>query len=182
MLTKTHEFKYLIILSVAGMVWISCTGSGAWTPPTAAVQKNSDAPRAEGIQPCKILTSAQVAMVLPNHDNGMVTDSGDSIMKGVKSYGCSYVNQNANLLTVVISIAENAERFSWISPSEGSHRNDRKIEVGDHGWVYGDSNDLKAEVVQGLAVIDLKLVAPGAQAKSVEMIELARVIARAFRK
>ena len=134
------------------------------------------------IQPCKILTAAQVATVLPDHDDGMVTDSGDSIMKGVKSYGCSYVSKDANLMTVVLSIAENAERFSWIKPSEGSHRDDRKIDIGDRGWVGGDPNHLEVEVVQGLAVIELKLIAPGAQGKSAQMIELARVIAQGLQK
>jgi hypothetical protein len=153
--------------------------SGAFA---AEIQKNSSAPAAGAIQPCKILTPAQVSTVLPNHDDGMVTDSGDSIMKGVKSYGCSYVSKNANLMTVVLSIAENQERFSWIKPSEGSHRNDRKIDIGDRGWVSGDPNELKIEVVQGLTVIDLKLMAPGAQKKSAEMIELSRVIAQQLRK
>ncbi len=86
------------------------------------------------------------------------------------------------MMTMVVSIAENEERFSWIKPNEDSHRDDRKIDVGDRGWISGDANKLEIEVAQGLSVIELKLMAPGAQGKSPQMIELARVIAQQFRK
>jgi hypothetical protein len=181
---KTRQFGSMICLMMAGALALGCSSRDDKQPgaPGAETQRNSSASTVGAIQPCKILTAAQVGTVLPNHDDGMVTDSGDSITKGIKSYGCSYVNKETNLLTVVLSIAENEERFSWIKPSEGSHRDDRKIEIGDYGWVYGDPNNLKVEVVQGLTVIDLKLMAPGAQAKSAEMIELARAIAQGLRK
>lgn len=184
MLTKTRQFGSMIFLMIAGVFVLGCSSrEGKQSRALASeTQRNSSASNAGAIQPCKILTAAQVATVLPNHDDGMVTDSGDSIMKGVKSYGCSYVSKDANLMTVVLSIAENEERFSWIKPSEESHRDDRKIDIGDRGWVYGDPGNLMVEVVQGLAVIDLKLMAPGAQGKSAEMTELARVIAQRLRK
>ncbi len=176
MLTRTHRFAYLAVLTIAGAIIPACSGSGDPAPPGAAAERSSAAKG--GIQPCRLLTSAQVATVLPGHDDGMVTNSGGSFMKGVDDYQCSYTNRETHLLTVVLNVAQNEERFSWIKPSEGTHREHRKIDVGDAGWVYGTANDLKVEAVKGLTVIDLELMGPGAQEKSAAMIELARVIAR----
>ena len=181
MLTRTRLLGYLTILTMAGTIILGCGGGGEGTAPAAEPGKNTSTPAAGGIQPCKLLTSDQVATVLPGHDGGMVAHSGGSLAKGINAYQCSYTNKNTDLMTVILNVAENDEDFSWIKPSEGSHRDHRKIEVGDAGWVYGDPDDLKVEVVLGRTVIDLELMATGAQQKSAAMIELARVIAKGLR-
>ena len=176
MLKKYRLFVCVTLFTLAGVALLGCSGSKEGTAPAAESQKSSSTPASGKIQPCKLLTAAQVATVLPDHDDGMVALAGGSLMKGVDAYQCSYSNKDMNILTVVLNVAENEERFSWIKPSEGSHRDDRKIEIGDAGWAYGDADDLKVRVVKGLTVIDLELMAPGAQGKSAAMIELARVI------
>ncbi len=98
-------------------------------------------------------------------------------MKGVDDYQCSYTNRSTGLLTIVLNIAQNDERFSWIKPNADSHRNDRTINIADGGWVYGRDDDLKVEVVKGRTVIDLELMEAGARAKADAMVELARLIA-----
>lgn len=135
-----------------------------------------DSSSTSGIQPCKLLTSAQVSTVLPGHDGGMVAHSGGSLTKGIDAYQCSYVNRSAGLMTVILNVAQNEELFSWIKPSEGSHREHRKIDIADRAWVYGEEDDLRIEVVKGLTVLELKLMDKGAQAKSDAMIELARIL------
>lgn len=50
------------------------------------------------IKPCELLTPAQVSTVLPKSDKGFVAANGESLIQGVKSYQCSYVNPEAHLL------------------------------------------------------------------------------------
>ena len=140
----------------------------------AAIQAAS----AGSLQPCKLLTAAQVATVLPNHDGGMVTHSGGSLIKGVDAYQCSYSNTAADLLTVVLNVAENDERFSRIRPSPSSHKNDRHVDIGDGAWIYGEGDHIKVEVLKGRTVIDLDLMVPGAKSKSNALVELARTVTK----
>lgn len=128
------------------------------------------------IKPCELLTPAQVSTVLPKPDEGFVAANGESLIKGVKSYQCSYVNPEAHLLTVVVTVAADDASFAKIAPSASSHEDHRKIAVGSGGWVFGEGDELKVAVVKGRTLVDLHLMAPGAQQKADQLVELARVV------
>jgi hypothetical protein len=130
------------------------------------------------IKPCELLTPAQVSTVLPKADKGFVAANGESLIPGVKSYQCSYVNPETHLLTVVVTVAADDASFAKIAPSASSHEDHRKVAVGDGGWVFGDPNDLKVEAVKGRTLIDLHVMAPGAQQKADQLVELARAVAK----
>jgi len=130
------------------------------------------------IKPCELLTPVQVSTVLPKSDKGFVAANGESLIQGVKSYQCSYVNPEAHLLTVVVTVAADEASFVKIAPSESRHEDHRKIAVGDAGWVFGDPNELKLEVIKGRTLIDLHLMAPGAQQQADQLVELARAVAK----
>ena len=169
---------FFLAAAVAGCSG-GCSGgrSGAETEKASAQPAASG--EAQGIQPCRLLTAAQAATVIPGHDGGSVAHAGGSLMKGVSAYQCSYADKAMNLFTVVLNMAENEERFSWIKPGADKHTDHRRIDAGDEGWIYGGEDDLKIEVVKGRTVVDLELLAPGARAKSEAMIALAKVIAAA---
>lgn len=126
------------------------------------------------IVPCELLTSEQVETVLPGHDEGYTALSGGSLMKGVDSYQCSYTNKNTDLLTVIVHVAANEERFSWIKPQPSSSKTE--VKIGDGGWLLSDSNGLKLEASKGLKVIELNLMAADAQTKTDALIKLASIL------
>jgi len=125
------------------------------------------------IVPCELFTSEQVSTVLPGHDEGFTAKSGGSLMKGVDSYQCSYTNDNTDLFTVIVHVAANEERFSWIKPDLTLGT---KIKLGDGGCLISESDELKLEASKGLKVIELDLIAPGAKEKSDALIKLASVL------
>ena len=130
------------------------------------------------IKPCELLTPAQVATVLPKSQPGYVAADGQSLLKGVKSYQCSYINEAMNTLTVVVTVAEDDAAFEKIKPSKSKYEDDRPVAIGDQGWVYGEENDLKVAAVKGRTLINLELMAPGAGGKADALVELARAVAK----
>jgi hypothetical protein len=119
-----------------------------------------------------------VSTVLPKADKGFVAADGESLIKGVKSYQCSYINPDTQLLTVIVTVAADDASFAKIAPSPSRHEDHRKIAIADGGWVYGQDDDLKIAVIKGRALIDLELMAPGAQQKADQLVELARAVAQ----
>jgi hypothetical protein len=144
----------------------------------ATEASSSQASSASGgsIQPCKLLTAAQVATAIPNPSAGFVANAGGSLIEGVDAYQCSYTNDAANVLTVILNVAVDDARFEKIKPSPSLHSDHREIGIGDAAWLYGDENDAKVEVVKGRTIIDLELRAPGATGKSEALMELARLV------
>ncbi len=126
------------------------------------------------IVPCELLTSEQVETVLPGHDEGYTALSGGSLMKGVDSYQCSYSNANTDIFTVVVHVAADEERFSWIKPHSSSLTTDLKI--GDGGTLFTQSDELKLEASKGLKVIELDLMAAKAESKTDALIKLASAL------
>jgi hypothetical protein len=126
------------------------------------------------IVPCELLSGEQVETVLPGHDEGYTALSGGSLMKGVDSYQCSYSNDKHDIFTVVVHVAANEERFSWIKPHSSSISTE--IKIGDGGWLFSDSGELKLEASKGLKVIELDLIATDAQEKTDAIIKLASVL------
>jgi hypothetical protein len=130
------------------------------------------------IKPCELLTPAQVATVLPKFAPGWVAANGESLITGVKSYQCSYIDPATNGLTVIVTVAVDDAAFEKIAPSKSMHEDHRQVVIGDRGWVFGEEDDLKVAAVKGRTLIDLELMAPGAGRKADALVELARAVAK----
>jgi hypothetical protein len=171
-----EQLRLAATTTIVAVLLGGCGGPGAGS--AGSTGKVSGEAPAAGIQPCKLLTAEQVATVLPNHDGGMVAHAGGSLIKGVDAYQCSYSNAVPNIFTVVLNVAVDDERFKEIKPSRSFHSDDKKIDAGDAGWVYGSDDDMKVEVLKGRTVIDLELLAPRARGKSDALVGLARAVAQ----
>ncbi|HSD62922.1 MAG TPA: hypothetical protein VLB50_03960 [Ignavibacteriaceae bacterium] len=126
------------------------------------------------IVPCELLTSEQVETVLPGHDEGYTALSGGSLMKGVDSYQCSYANEKTDILTVIVHVAADKDKFDWIKPQPSS--SETEIKIGDGGWLSSEPNELRLEASKGLKVIELNLMADDAQTKTDALIKLASIL------
>lgn len=104
----------------------------------------------------------------------MVMSAGESLMKGVDAYQCSYVNPQAEGLIVILNVAADAASFDQIKAGS-SHA--QKVDIGDAAWVYPKNQGLYVTVHKGRTVIDLHLTTQGAEQKSKALIELARTVA-----
>jgi hypothetical protein len=154
------------------------SGSGAASNAgarSASTAETEDAGSA-GIKPCELLSKAQVATVLPEPDDGFQAHAGGSLIKGVDAYQCSYSNPATNILTVILNVAADDERFEDITPGS-LIREGRKVDVGDGGWLRGEDDHIKLTAVKGRTVIDLELMAPKAREKADALVELARAVA-----
>jgi len=155
------------------------SGSGAATDAGArsASTAESESAGSAGIKPCELLSKAQVATVLPEPDDGFQAHAGGSLIKGVDAYQCSYSNPAMNILTVILNVAAEDERFEDIKPGSVIREGSRKVDVGDGGWLRSEDDDMKLTAVKGRTVIDLELMAPKARDKADALVELARAVA-----
>jgi hypothetical protein len=138
-------------------------------------------PGSSEIVPCELLTIEQVKTVLPGSGEGFTASSGESLMKGVKSYQCSYSDEKYHLLTVIVHVASAKEDFDWIKPRENigdDYKDARKLNIGDGGWLYGDPEDMKVKVVKGYTVVELNLSSDDASEKGDSLIELASIVVK----
>ncbi|MCC6203075.1 MAG: hypothetical protein IT494_08725 [Gammaproteobacteria bacterium] len=135
----------------------------------------------ERLDICHLLTPEQVASVLPDHDGGSVTQAGSSLLAGIDTWQCSYTAQHdedVDLLTGIVTVAPNDELFKQIEPTGFAYDEDQQVSVGDRGWIDdGEEDDLHVQAVKGRAVIDLELLATGAQTRRDALLQLAREIA-----
>jgi hypothetical protein len=166
---------------LAGVVALAACSSGRSAARAAEEKPGAEATEAGGpaaLQPCRLLTGEQVARVLPEHDDGFVAKQGGSLIEGVDAYQCSYSNPPGDLLTVILNVAADAERFEKIKPSGFAMGSDAKaLEVADGGWLRGEADDTKVTVLKDLTVIDLELLAADAGQKTEALVELARQVA-----
>jgi len=155
------------------------SGSGAATDAGArsASTAESESAGSAGIKPCELLSKAQVATVLPEPDDGFQAHAGGSLIKGVDAYQCSYSNPAMNILTVILNVAAEDERFEDIKPGSVIREGSRKVDVGDGGWLRSEDDDMKLTAVKGRTVIDLELMAPKARDKADALVALARAVA-----
>lgn len=135
---------------------------------------NNDLKFLRDIVPCELLTGEEVETVLPGHDEGFTAHSGGSLMEGVDSYQCSYTNEKMDLFTVIVHVAADKEKFSWIKPESSSSGTELKI--GDGGWLDSEKDELKLEASKGLKVIELNLMAPNAPEKTDALIKVASAL------
>jgi len=155
------------------------SGSGAATDAGArsASTAESESAGSAGIKPWELLSKAQVATVLPEPDDGFQAHAGGSLIKGVDAYQCSYSNPAMNILTVILNVAAEDERFEDIKPGSVIREGSRKVDVGDGGWLRSEDDDMKLTAVKGRTVIDLELMAPKARDKADALVALARAVA-----
>lgn len=134
-----------------------------------------------GPDPCKLLTKQQVEPIVPNNDGGMVAHAGGSLIKGVDSYQCSYINQSGALLTVIWHTAVDDARFEDIRPGSSLISNAQPVEVGERGWLHIGDGRVKVMAVQQRTVIEVELMSGDAAAQAGTVTTLAGMIATGLR-
>ena len=128
------------------------------------------------LEPCKLLTDAQVRTVLPDLADSSDMSTGNSLVKTIQSYQCSHVSTNgAGLLIVIVNIASTQDSFESLKGSSEPPDGARKVDIGDAAWVFPDEAKLEVVVLKGRAVIHLDT--KDATQKSRELVELARIVA-----
>jgi hypothetical protein len=151
------------------------------SPHAAGTTDTSARPAAHGqsapIEPCKLLTDDQVRTVVPDLKGSFVAANGESLTKGIESYQCSYVNERAQGLMVILTIAVDDDHFKQIKGSSSSHADAQKVDVGDVGWLSAKDGGLNVTVHKKRTVIDLTLNTQDAPQKSKGLTELARAVA-----
>jgi hypothetical protein len=170
----------VLSLCLLGLLGAGCSGGqqAGGTPDSGKDETASSvqAGGGSGLKPCGLLSSDQVATVLPGHDGGLQVKAGGSLIEGVDAYQCSYSSGDADLLTVILNVAVDEERFEKIKPSSFGMSDAKKVDIADGGWVRGDDDDVKVTAIAGHTRIDVELMASGAQGKSNALVELTRQV------
>jgi hypothetical protein len=131
---------------------------------------------------CDVLADAEVAEVLPDHDGGIVTADGGSLIEGVDTYQCSWTARGEDpadfdLLTVTVTIASTPALFDEVRPAAGvrrdTHDDFSEIQAGDGGFTYGEPDDRMVDVWQGTALVSLELVSDEAGTHADRLVSLA---------
>ncbi len=129
-----HRLSALTITLLAVLLASACDSSEPAAPKATAKEILSGAESGEaatGMDPCALLSDAQVAEVLPGAKAGMNTHSGGSLIDGVDAYQCTWINDSADMLTVILNVARNAERFADIRPGDGVRRSGTRSQPGE---------------------------------------------------
>lgn len=148
--------------------------------PPPAVSSTDESADGDRFGICRMLSASQVASVMPGSDEGMVASNGGSLIEGVDTYQCSYTaarDGDVDLLTVIVTVARDDERFAQIEPSGFAFDEEDKVDLGDGGWIKDEQADQFGIVARkGRSVLRMELMASGAQDRSATMIELARAV------
>lgn len=145
----------------------------------AAGDSNSNS---DSLAPCEMLTSEQVATVLPDPDSGFATARGRSLLPGVRNFQCSWSNPANDSFYLVFEIAADDEAFEAIKPTQrAAYVRDlgaREPGLGEESWIYEDRDgSLRFKIVQNRKVIDLHLESADAPSRESALIELGRIVA-----
>jgi hypothetical protein len=167
------------ILLAAACGALACGGASreSGAPAAGGSASAGSAAQAGAIEPCRLTPPDVVANAVPNHDGGSVTHSGASLLKGVDAYQCSYINAATDLLTVIVNVAVDDERFEAIKKSSSFHSDHRTVPIGDAAWVWGEGDNVKVQVEKGRAILDVELMATGAAGRTDAVVEVARAAA-----
>ena len=147
---------------------------GSKSPDAATSQESADG--SGKLDPCTLLTEAQVRAIVPDLEGSFVAHAGASLLEGVEAYQCSYANKSAQGLTVILNVAADVPRFEQIKRSSDFYSAGKPLEIGDAAWVYGEHSN-KVTVYKHLTVIDLNLDTADAAQRTESLIELARQVA-----
>jgi hypothetical protein len=172
-----HSSTLAASLAALALLTVACGSNDVGAQRTAHPRDASQG-ASQSLQPCKLLTDAQVRTVLPDLADSSDMSTGNALVKTIQSYQCSHVSTNAaGMLIVIINSATNAESFSSLKESNKPPDDAKKVDIADGGWVYPKDNGLEVLVLKGRAVIHLDLDAKDAAQKSQELVELARIVA-----
>lgn len=174
----------LVRLSIALVTCACDTSSGGSSSPTDSGTGSMGSGGAGQVDPCTLLSDAQVESVLPGHDAGMVAHAGPSLIDGVNAYQCSYANANVEVFSVVLNIAVDQAHFVKIEPDWSGLAGatiGQDVAVGDRGYLYGEADDLKLTATRGLTVIDLELLATKASDRSAPLVAAGQAVAAKVR-
>jgi hypothetical protein len=146
---------------------------------------NGEGASADGpIQVCKLLTTEEVSSVLPKHDGGMQVASGPGLTKNIQNYQCSYSavrGNDADLMTVIVSVAADSAAFRSIKPRPASKKDDfpifKELTIGEGAILYGKPGDIKVETWNGKTVVELELIVPQAERHADALARMASIVA-----
>ena len=132
-------------------------------------------------QACSLLTDEQVATVVPGHDGGHDQDTSEaSLLKDVSMEHCKYYHggpEGLVMLDVIVYRASSDDGFEQIAVSEWGHSSDKKLDIGDVSFLEDAGGTWIATASKGRTVLELRLTADDAEAKSEQLVELARAVA-----
>jgi len=132
-------------------------------------------------QACGLLTDEQVSTVVPGHDGGHDQDTSEaSLMKDVSLEHCKYYHggpEGLVMLDVLVWRASSDEGFEQIAISEWGHSSDTKLDIGDVSFLEDAGGTWTATASKGRTVFELSLMADDAEAKSEQLVQLARSVA-----
>ena len=123
------------------------------------------------LDPCKLLSAAEVAMALPKNDGGEIEHAGGSLVKGIDAYQCSYTSPDVHIFTVVVNIAADDKLFADLKP-HFFRGEATEVPVGTAGWLRGEPDDMKLTAIKGRTRLDLELLAPDAKVKGPVLVKL----------
>ncbi len=172
--------KWGLILTVT--VLLAGCGNATDTPAGNSAAGGSSNGDSDSLAPCELLTSEQVATVLPEADAGFTTARGRSLLPGVRNFQCSWSNPADDAFYLVFEIAADDEAFAAIKPTQrAAYVRDmgaREPGIGDESWIYEDRDgSLRFRILQNRKVIDLHLQSADAPSREPALIELGRIVA-----
>jgi hypothetical protein len=127
--------------------------------------------------PCSLLSKLEVQSVVPGTEDGMVMHSGGSLIKGVDSYQCSYMDMSGPALTVIWHRAADAALFEEIKPDFSLIGSARDVDVGNRGWIIERDSNVKVTAIVNHTKLELQLMSDDARKHSARVVELARKVA-----
>jgi hypothetical protein len=165
---------WMVRVACAALLALLCACDRREAATSAAGDDNN------GPDPCSLLSSDQVATVLPGADEGYVAARGGSLVKGIDSYQCSYSDQSTNMLLVMFHTAATSELFDDIKPKNPAwavgEDNVQRVALGDGGWLEHRDDGLKLKASRGRLVIELELDTVDANDKSGALTALGQAL------
>ncbi len=169
------------LAGLALLLVLATTGCGdhdetAATPRRGAPEASPEPalPPPAAIAPCELLTLADARAVLPGAKEGIVSHDGKSLQKGIRLYQCTYANDRGAVLVVGVRVAEDRESIAWTGASEISHGGEKRVDVGEKGWLRVDENRAVVTAVHGWCVAEVALTGAGAGARGDALVDLAK--------
>lgn len=161
---------------------VACGGGDA---PGAAAQQTASAAgvQAVGADACSLLSREDVNAVVPGNEGGQERDASEAaLLENVTIDFCRYFHvegTNMKYLDLLVYEASTDEAFKQIEIGKWAHQgSSRQLDFGDLGFLLdmSDQNEIVATVSKGRTVIELKLNADDAAARSVQLVALARIV------
>jgi len=175
------------VLCLAVLAIASLAGCGGTEAPEAVSMSTAKADEGSSGTTCGLLTREQVDAVLPGNDGGNEQSTPEaSLLTDVEMGHCRYLaidGSNVKWLDLLVYRASSDEGFEQIKIGEWAHQgSSRRLEFGDVGFLLdmSDQDEIEATVSTGRTVVELKLDADDAAARSEQLVELARIVTQQF--